>query len=163
MHDKIKVSVGVIAMEFGKCSGVTLALLGIIRSKRWRSACLILHANSSFLPFWNLPPLNDNKENVLNAADNDEEVYWLKNKLYNLKMADRKILLSDAWLNDRSMDAAQQLICKELGIEYQSVLNVQKTFGAVDDEHVQLLHDGSDHWFLSFCSSGRVQICDSQN
>ena len=76
-------------------------------------------------------------------------------------MADRKILLSDAWLNDRIMDAAQQLICKELGIEYQSVLNVQKKFRAVDDEHVQLLHDGSDNWFLSFCSSGRVQICDS--
>ena len=71
-----------------------------------------------------LTVLDDNKENVLNAADNDEEVYWLKNK-HNLKMADRKILLSDAWLNDRIMDAAQQLICKELGIEYQSVLNVQ--------------------------------------
>ena len=85
--------------NFGKCSGVPLALLGIIMSKRWRSAWLILHANPSFLPFWfsvqrvywkapkNLPPLtvlDDNKENVLNAADNDEEVYWLKNKHYNI-------------------------------------------------------------------------------
>ena len=68
MHDKIKVSARMIVKEFGKCSGVTLALLGIM-SKRWRSAWLILHANPSFLPFWfsvqrvywkapkNLPPL----------------------------------------------------------------------------------------------------------
>ena len=52
MHDKIKVCVRMIVKEFGKCSRVTLALLGIMRSKRWRSMWLILHANPSFLPFW---------------------------------------------------------------------------------------------------------------
>ena len=47
----------------------------------------------------------------------------------SLKKEDQHILLSkDAWLIDRIMDAAQKLICKEIGNElsYQSVLNSQK-------------------------------------
>ena len=65
------------------------------------------------------------------------------------------------------MDAAQKLICITLGEEdnYQSVLNSQKNeaipYNPVYNDHIQLLHDGGSHWFLSFCSSGRVQICDS--
>ena len=65
------------------------------------------------------------------------------------------------------MDAAQKLICKEIGTDesYQSVLNFEKKtivpFHAVSQEHVQLRHDGVNHWFLSFCSNGRVQVCDS--
>ena len=65
------------------------------------------------------------------------------------------------------MDAAQKLICKTLGEEdnYQSVLNNQKKtaipFQPVYQDHIQLLHDGGAHWFLTFCSIGRVQICDS--
>ena len=67
------------------------------------------------------------------------------------------------------MDAAQKLICKTFGEEnnYQSVLNTQKNaampFNPVYNDHIQLLHDGGSHWFLSFCSSGRVQICNSLN
>ena len=34
-------------------------------------------------------------------------------------------------------------------------------FQPVHQDHIQLLYDGGSHWFLSFCSSGRVQICDS--
>ena len=65
------------------------------------------------------------------------------------------------------MGAAQKLICKEIGTDesYQSVLNSEKKtiypFHPVSQEHVQLLHDGANHWFLSFCSNGRVQVCDS--
>ena len=66
------------------------------------------------------------------------------------------------------MDAAQVLICNTLETQaYQSVLNcqkkVKKPYNAVTDEHIQLLHNGINHWFLSFCSNGRVQICDSLN
>ena len=63
------------------------------------------------------------------------------------------------------MDAAQKLICKEIGTDesYQSVLKSEKKtldpFHPVSQEHVQLLHDGANHWFLSFCSNGRVQVC----
>ena len=65
------------------------------------------------------------------------------------------------------MDAAQKLMCKELGADddYQSVLNVQRRgatpYRAVNNDHIQLLHDGSGHWLLTFCSNGRIQICDS--
>ena len=60
--------------------------------------------------------------------------------------------------------AAQKLTCREIGIEstFQSVLNFQKKVALpikpVMQDHVQLLHDESNHWFLSFYSSGRVQI-----
>ena len=68
---------------------------------------------------------------------------------------DKAILLSSsAWLNDSIMDVAQKLVCKALGKEeeYQSVLNWQKRgvhFQPVGYEHIQLLHDGKNHWFLS--------------
>ena len=31
------------------------------------------------------------------------------------------------------------------------------------EEHIQLLHDGRNHWILSFCSNDRVQVCDNLN
>ena len=82
--------------------------------------------------------------------DADANNFWLKNDHYNLRFDDQKILRSPtAWLNDRIMDAAQKLICKELALEYQSVLNVQKSecppFYPVHNEHVKLLHDGTKH------------------
>ena len=83
---------------------------------------------------------------------------------------DKAILLSkDEWLNDRIMDAAQKLICEEIGTTatFQAMLNSQKKviepYRAVSEEHVQLLHDGCNHWFLSFCSNRRVQVCNSLN
>ena len=65
------------------------------------------------------------------------------------------------------MDASQILICKALGTQdYQSVLNCQKRvkpYRAVTGEYIQLLHNGINHWFLSFCSNSRLQVCDSLN
>ena len=88
----------------------------------------------------------------------------LKNELYQLAKADRKILESkDGWLNDNLMDAGQQLIFKALGSPetYQLVLNCQNkesTYFPVSSNHIQLLRDGSCHWLLAFTSSGRVQV-----
>ena len=65
------------------------------------------------------------------------------------------------------MDAAQILLCKALGTEKtdQSVLNWQEKggvpFRAVNDGHIQLMHDGNNHWLLSFCSNREVKVCDS--
>ena len=67
------------------------------------------------------------------------------------------------------MGAAQRLIRKALGadLNYQSVLNSQRNirtpFQPVNQEHIQLLHDGLNHWILSSCSSSRVKICESLN
>ena len=109
--------------------------------------------------------------NLLQQSDIIDEVTeepWLRNEMYILKKEDQHLLLSkDAWLNDRIMDAAQKLICKEIGTDesYQSVLNSEKKtidpFHTPSQENVQLLHDGPNHWFLNFCSNGRVQVCDS--
>ena len=47
---------------------------------------------------------------------------WLQNDMYNLKETDQNNVISDtAWFNDRLMYAAQKMICKVLGLEYQSV------------------------------------------
>ena len=29
------------------------------------------------------------------------------------------------------------------------------------NEHIQLLNAGSEHWLFTFCSNGKIQICDS--
>ena len=109
--------------------------------------------------------------NLLQQSDIIDDVTkepWLRNEMYSLKKKDQHLLLSkDAWLNDRIMDAAQKLICNEIGTDesYQLVLNSERKtiypFHPVSQEHVQLLHDGANHWFLGFCSNGCVQVCDS--
>ena len=111
----------------------------------------------------NLTVIDDDDD----EAPNDEKL-WIRNELYLLEKEDFEILHSKtAWLNDRIMDAAQRLICETLGDQnnYQSVLNTSKNtamhFQPVYQDHIQLRHDGWSHWFLSFCSSGRIQICDS--
>ena len=109
--------------------------------------------------------------NLLQQSDIIDEVTeepWLRNEMYILKKEDQHLLLSkDVWLNDRIMDAPQKLICKETGADesYQSVLNSEKKtidpFHPVSQEHIQLFHDRANHWFLNFCSNGRVQVCYS--
>ena len=100
--------------------------------------------------------------------DEVTEEPWLRDKMYIVKKEDQHLLLSkDARLNDCIMDAAQKLIYKEIGTDesYQSVLNSEKktidTFYPVSQEHVQLLHDRANYLFISFCSNGLVQVCDS--
>ena len=48
---------------------------------------------------------------------------------------------------------------------YQSVLNglvrSRSSFQAVNNDHIQLLHDGKNHWLLPFCEEGQVYVCDS--
>ena len=89
--------------------------------------------------------------------------------MYILRQKDKEVLLSkDEWLNDQLTDAAQKLIRDKIGtpFTFQKVLNSQKKdvepYRAVYEEHIQLLHDGRNHWILSF-SNGRVQVCDSLN
>ena len=167
-NGKIKISTRKLVKMFGANSGVAKRVSEIVANQRWRSAWLVLESksHSNFRVrrfFWK-------KKDKLPTESSEivETRYWIRNDQYFLKEEDHQILLSkNAWLNDRIMDAAQKLICKTLGEEdnYQSVLNNQKKtaipFQPVYQDHIQLLHDGGAHWFLSFCSSGRVQICDS--
>ena len=166
----IKVSVRKLAMICGQSSGVIMDIQDIIGDKKWKSAWLVLSEkkHSWFLVdrcFWkpkNPIKIIDIEDTVV--PEEEEGNFWLKNATYNLNGSDKLILISPSeWLNDSIMDAAQKLICKQLGngAEYQSVLYAQKHFHAVDNEHVQLLHDGSQHWFSTYCTGGTVYVCDS--
>ena len=71
-------------------------------------------------------------------------------ELYYLYFEDKETLQSPmAWLNDRSIDAAQELKCNDLEADdnYQSILNVQKRQDShhlsLENEHIQLLYNGS--------------------
>ena len=110
-----------------------------------------------------------NQQN-LSRSDSTEKAssaIWLKNEMYELKELDGDILSSaSSLLNNNLTDAGQKLICTILDSldSYPSVLNCQKkksTYLPVSGDHIQLLLDGSCHCFLSFSSSGRVQLCDS--
>ena len=172
--NKIKISVRRIIKIFGPLSGAVSKLAEIINAKNWKSSWVLVLLRAEEYSWFQVEKIfwKTCRDNVVVIPDENQEDdadannFCLKNDLYNLRFGDQKILRSPtAWLNNRIMDVAQKLICKELGIEYQSVLNVQKSgcppFYPVNNEHVQLLHDGTNHWLLTLCSSGRVQICDS--
>ena len=86
---------------------------------------------------------------------------WIKHECYYLKQNELLILTSKEWLNDDIM--AQILLSRKFGNVHQSVLYCRKpeNFQPVQREHLQLMHDGKDHWVLVFCSRDRVQVCDS--
>ena len=141
-NGKFKVSVRKLIKLFGQGSGLIKRVAELIRD--------------SFV------------NNNLETDSNQRDGFWLRNENFYLKVEDKNILLSsNAWLNDKIMDASQILICKALGTQdYQSVLYCQKRvkpYKAVTDEYIQLLHNGINHWFQSFCSNSRVQVCDSLN
>lgn len=171
---KIKLSIRKLSKKYGQNSGLLSRIAELVNDKKWNSAWLILvEDGKSWYTieriYWkgSINGKSETNEHSNTRSSNSESNFWLKNELYNLKVEDKIILISEsAWLNDNIMDAAQVLICKALGVKsYQSVLNCQKQvkypYTAVDNEHVQLLHDGNNHWLLTFCSSGRIQICDS--
>ena len=173
-NGKIKVSARKIANIFGEHSGVSIRILEVVNNRKRKSSWLLLESEKHSMyrirkVYWkSIKNPIDVKDEASNKVPNTEEQFWVRNDLYFLKDEDANILKSQTtWLNDRIMDPAQKLICKTLGEEdnYQSVLNTQKNaampFNPVYNDHIQLLHDGGSYWFLSFCSSGRVQICDS--
>ena len=173
-NGKLKVIVRKITAAFGSASGVVMDIAQYA-NRSWRSAWLILSPQeySWFIierVYWK----KQIKLQVIKIPDDvqdqkmvTEAATWIKNNDYHLKYSDREILLSEsAWLNDNLMDSAQKLICKSLGnlASWQSVLNWQRRgtpFHKVGEEHIQLMHDGINHWLLSFNSNGRVQVCDS--
>ena len=149
---------------------------GANKDKKWKSVWLLLEPGKYSMYcirnfYWKsvdngatnpivIVDLNYNNFNNKTARISNGEKFWIRNGLYNLKTEDADILHSQsAWLNDRTMDAAQKLICKTFGDErsYQSVLKMQRKvslpFQTVNHDHIQLWHDGSSHWFLDLCSS----------
>ena len=176
-NGKIKVGVRKIVKLFGEFCGASLSISEVIKDKKWKSTWLFLEPEKHSMChsrnfYWksaksgatNLIVVvdpNDSNCNDKAASISNEEEFWIRNDLYNLKKKNADTLHSQsAWLNGRILDAAQKLIYKAPGDKksYQSVLNSQRNvsipFGPENYDHIQLLHDGSSHWSLSFCSSG---------
>ena len=118
-------SVEKLSKFFGSCSGVIECVRKAIGEKLWRSALLLIakRKHNWFITeraFWKQRQ-NIQSVNLLRQSDIIDEVteeQWLRNEVYILKKEYQHLLLSkDAWLNDRIMDAAQKLICKEIGTE----------------------------------------------
>ena len=95
----------------------------------------------------------------------DNPRVWLETNNYMLMVKERKffsVILNGSTI---TMDAGQRLICKALGRleSYQSGLNCQKRgipFFNIGEEHIQLMHNGSNQWLTLFSSNDRVRICD---
>ena len=134
--NKIKISVRRIIKIFGPLSGAVSKLAEIINAKNWKSSWVLVLLRAEEYSWFQVEKIfwKICRDNVVVIPDENQEDdadsnnFCLKNDLYNLRFGDQKILRSPtAWLNNRIMDVAQKLICNELGIEYQSVLNVQKS------------------------------------
>ena len=127
-NGKFKVSVRKLIKLFGQGSGLIKRVAELIRHKHWKSAWLILMPDKCS---WR-KTLKEKKDSFVNnnleTDSNQRDGFWLRNENFYLKVEDKNILLSsNAWLNDKIMDASQTLICKALGTQdYQSVLNCQK-------------------------------------
>ena len=165
-NGKFKVSVRKLIKLFGRGSGLIKRVAELIRDKHWKSAWLIsMPDKCSWYTIQRIYWRNTLKEkkdsfvnNNLETDSNQRDDFWLRNENFYLKVEDKNILLSsNAWLNDKIMDASQILICKALGTQdKQSVLNCQKRvkpYRAVTGEYIKLLHNGINHWFLSFYSN----------
>ena len=132
-NGKIKLSVRVLFKSFGQGSGLIMHVAELIGKKNWKSAWLLLlpDRNSWYTVqriYWR-KVLEKSKKSppILNARSNQHDGFWLKNEHFYKKH--KNILLSsDAWLNYRTMAAAQILIFRTLGTQayYQSLLDCQK-------------------------------------
>ena len=82
----------------------------------------------------------------------------LLESLYGWKDFDFKECL----VNNGVVDTAQGLVCKSLGVKKNASLfrNVKNKLNtpskAIDNGHIQLLHNRKNHSLLTFCSSGQV-------
>ena len=124
----VKVSVNELTRHFGPSNGAIDSLKESIAHKNWRSAWLILE-KQKFGWFYIDKIFWRRKSNAASSEPPLKSNEWLHNRLYILSYEDRNILLSkDKWLNDNLSDAAQKLICEEIGTPsaFQTVLNSSK-------------------------------------
>ena len=90
-----------------------------------------------------------------------ESSLWVQQ--LNLKLSDRALLKNGDWLNDRLLDAVNNLVASHIGSEVnQSVLVCQSAagFDAVQMETVMIIHD-QNHWIATAVLRGQVYVMDS--
>ena len=82
-----------------------------------------------------------------------KESCWQKVGRTTLNEEDKSVLLSGRWLNDRLIHAAQQLMRADkdllrVGSLQNPLLRQNLSFNVADDELVQILHSGGNHWVI---------------
>ncbi|XP_065674421.1 uncharacterized protein LOC100211930 isoform X2 [Hydra vulgaris] len=108
---------------------------------------------------------NNDEVIATETIDNQQMVskseYWISK--YNLTIGDKQILFSNAWLNDRIIDAVNKMVSTHLGNKnIQSTLLVQTRSGfkAVTCESIIIFHD-VNHWVTTACIDREVLYLDS--
>ena len=79
------------------------------------------------------------------------------------ELSDRALLKNGDWLNDRLLDAVNNLVAAHIGSDVnQSVLVCQSAagFDAVQMETVMIIHD-QNHWIATAVLRGQVYVMDS--
>ena len=93
------------------------------------------------------------------TSPSKEDNIWVQS--LNLHQSDRDVVRA-GWLNDRVVDAINQLIAQELGVASQSTVLSQSTagFDAVSTDTVMILH-AQGHWITVAGSPNGVTYIDS--
>ena len=102
--------------------------------------------------------LNPNDANVIVIDDshvgqdlNRKNEYWLEE--YALLQDHKHILLNDGWLDDKLVDASQQILAKQFedkfsGAGFQNAaVGMCGNFIIQTGEFIQIINGGSNHWF----------------
>lgn len=94
---------------------------------------------------------------------------WLKAGNTGLTVGDKMGLESGGWMNDRHIQAAQQLLKQQfpfIGGLQDPILQVARTFTVEKGEFVQILNLGSCHWLTIStvgCKPNQVKVYDSMH
>jgi hypothetical protein len=84
---------------------------------------------------------------------------WLPD--LNLNMADKEVIVSGAWLNDKIIDAVNKMAEFQSGGDAnQTTLLVQGSFRAISGDVIQILHD-TNHWVAVTVRAEEILYADS--
>ena len=130
---RVSVSVNKLSRHFGPNSGAIDDVSKAIGNKNWRSPWLLIEKRKySWFVIDRVFGKEKKKVNTIQESDMVIDAHpdeWLHNRIYILTQKRKEVLPSkDEWLNNQLMDAAQKLICEEIGtpFTFQTVLNSQK-------------------------------------
>ena len=152
-------------------------VVNAINLKLWHEqTCLASPSKSSSSPpvspskRSNSPPLSPSTPPTASTSNESSCLHTLPSALVwiedlGLTTADKELLLSDAWLSDRIIDAVNALVSQCIGSERnQSTVLAQSQVGfdPVYAEFIQILHD-KNHWVTTAVIGDDVIYADSLN
>ncbi|CAH2300601.1 Hypothetical predicted protein [Pelobates cultripes] len=107
-------------------------------------------------------PEKDHKQNIdVHCVDEKQDGKWLP--CLNLTQEHKNIIMSENWLDDTIIDAAQKLLKQQFDMDgLQSCVLAQLGMKPVTREAVQIHYDTDrHHWFTTCFKKGIVVVADS--